>query len=152
MGTLDEKFGDRFFRLSTSADNRTWTVAENTKIAAYAGPCGAADASGNYPIRGWDKVILCLDEMPAGHTYLRIEMPNYKDVAGYEASAWMLFLTSMRAQQLKSAQEETANLARFDALDTVDSLSLIHISSAARRIPWQAAPNTARLDKNRRCC
>lgn len=52
-------------------------------------------------------MILCLDEMPAGHTYLRIEMPNYKDVAGYEASAWMMFLTSMRAQQLKSAQEET---------------------------------------------
>lgn len=141
VGTLDEKFGDRFFRLSTSADNQTWTVAENTKIAAYAGPSGAADASGNYPIRGWDKVILCLDEMPAGHTYLRIEMPNYKDVAGYEASAWMMFLTSMRAQQLKSAQEETANLARFDALDTVDSFKDVsRLSSVLHKTGYTLRP------------
>lgn len=79
--------------------------------------------------------------MPAGHTYLRIEMPNYKDVAGYEASAWMMFLTSMRAQQLKSAQEETANLARFDALDTVDSFKDVSkLSSVLHKTGYTLRP------------
>lgn len=73
VGTLDEKFGDRFFRLSTSADNQTWTVAENTKIAAYAGPSGAADASGNYPIRGWDKVTCAWTRCRPATPILRIE-------------------------------------------------------------------------------
>ena len=122
-GKLRDDVGGRFFRLSTSADGQNWTVAEDTQIAVYPGPRGTAE-NGQYPIRAWDKVILGLEAMPEGHTYLRVELPSYKDVPDLAGATWMMFVQSVRVQTEIPAEETVTEdaeaLAAFDALTSVD--------------------------------
>ena len=79
-------------------DTMTWEAIDAV-MQVY--PGFGQQESGQFALRGFDKVLYCIEQMPAGRTMLRIEFPNYNRTGvdeSIKAMTWIPSIKSVRAQ------------------------------------------------------
>lgn len=115
-----------------NADSAKWEPIQ-TKQQVYPGVGKRED--GTYALRGYDKVIYWIDQMPADRALLRVVFPNFNTTAVKEdirTQAWIPSIKSVRADipvsGLPEATVEEGALADIPVFDDGSSLEKVRPS------------------------